>query len=194
MCAPSLENSCRDRSRFDPKTCSLVYDAVKFQGGVVPSRRFKRKRGATPDPEMPDLLQLHRANSPARVGMQQLSNCDQHTEHVSPDIGDYPLKMRKTIVGAHCAACSTGAASTLNTCNSIPLRRDSLNLLVRGGKTQTGSSSDAWAVLELMSPVRDLQGPRGFVLSVPDTVTLWLISWTLMDSKSTRRYGTVQIP
>ena len=39
-------------------------------------------------------------------------------------------------------------------------------------------------VLELLSPVVDLQGPRGFVLSEPDAATLRLISWTLTTWKN----------
>ena len=37
------------------------------------------------------------------------------------------------------------------------------------------------ASAEPQCPVPDLQGPRGFVLSVPDAVTVRLISWTLKE-------------
>ncbi|EMD59089.1 hypothetical protein COCSADRAFT_263375 [Bipolaris sorokiniana ND90Pr] len=43
-------------------------------------------------------------------------------------------------------------------------------------KPNRGPTIHAWASSELMSPVADLQGPRGFVLSPPNPVTLRLIS------------------
>lgn len=56
-----------------------------------------------------------------------------------------------------------------------------LNGLSWGRSDLDRSSSNAWAALDLLSPIQDRQGPRGFVLSVPDAVTVRLISWTLKE-------------
>ena len=56
-----------------------------------------------------------------------------------------------------------------------------LNGLSWGRSDLDRSSSNAWPALDLLSPIEDRQGPRGFVLSVPDAVTVRLISWTLKE-------------
>jgi hypothetical protein len=53
-------------------------------------RPWAQPRPHTPDPEIPDLLEYHRAGLIVLVGMQQRSEPSPHKGCTAPDIGENP--------------------------------------------------------------------------------------------------------